>query len=376
MSADGNITKDLIYDAVAPDDFEAMLDLDRYNNRSTAFDKIISATHDHFWDPLDPKYIDFSAPWDMQTQPLMGEELSVALQTEYVKGKLNTPELRAQFLNKSLLYSFSSILHGEQGALNLSASLCHVLLDQGAQEYAANQTREEARHVTAFAKYIKARWGRPIECSKVLQDLLVDIIGSPEVYKKIIGMQMLVEGLAMGAFATFYQKLNDPLGRQLMQLVMTDEAFHHKFGKIWADRTIPKLSETEHQIVEDWAAHCFQILLFNLVSPSEQTALYEEFGLDPAKVLDEIQLLATDDARRQDMKEATNIFRVLIKTLLNAGIITDRTRAFYGMYVDMEELRAEGDKMVGDDIAEEGIKYLQKINFKDRVAANVSIAAE
>jgi hypothetical protein len=312
----------------------------------------------------------------MQTQPLMGEELSVALQTEYVKGKLNTPELRAQFLNKSLLYSFSSILHGEQGALNLSASLCHVLLDQGAQEYAANQTREEARHVTAFAKYIKARWGRPIECSKVLQDLLVDIIGSPEVYKKIIGMQMLVEGLAMGAFATFYQKLNDPLGRQLMQLVMTDEAFHHKFGKIWADRTIPKLSETEHQIVEDWAAHCFQILLFNLVSPSEQTALYEEFGLDPAKVLDEIQLLATDDARRQDMKEATNIFRVLIKTLLNAGIITDRTRAFYGMYVDMEELRAEGDKMVGDDIAEEGIKYLQKINFKDRVAANVSIAAE
>ena len=376
MAADGNITKDIIYDAVAPDDFESMLDLDRYNNRSSAFDKIISATHDHFWDPLDPKYIDFSAPWDMQSQPLVSEDLNVALHTDYVKAKLNTPELRAQFVNKSLLYSFSSILHGEQGALNLSASLCHVLLDQGAQEYAANQTREEARHVTAFAKYIKARWGRPIQCSKVLQDLLVDIIASPEVYKKIIGMQMLVEGLAMGAFATFYQKLNDPLGRQLMQLVMTDEAFHHKFGKIWADRTIPKLSEAEHAIVEDWAAHCFQILLFNLVSPSEQTALYEEFGLDPAKVLEEIQAIATDEVRREDMKESTNIFRVLIKTLLNAGIITDRTRAFYGMYVDMEELKAEGDRMVGDDIAEEGIKYLQKINFKDRIAANVTLAAE
>ncbi|HEY9236025.1 MULTISPECIES: ferritin-like domain-containing protein [Phenylobacterium] len=376
MGADGNITKDLIYDAVAPDDFESMLDLDRYNARSTAFDKIISATHDHFWDPLDKKYIDFDAPWDMQTQPLVSEELNVALQTDYVKAKLNTPELRAQFINKSLLYSFSSILHGEQGALNLSASLCHVLRDQGAQEYAANQTREEARHVTAFARYIKARWGRPIQCSKVLQDLLVDIIGSPEVYKKIIGMQMLVEGLAMGAFATFYQKLEDPLGRQLMQLVMTDEAFHHKFGKIWADRTIPKLSPEEHAIVEDWAAHCFQAVLFNLVSPSEQVALYEEFGLDPNKVLEEIQIIATDDARREDMKEATNIFRVLIKTLLNAGIITDRTRAFYGMYVDMEELKSEGDKMVGDDIAEEGIKYLQKINFKDRVASTVSIAAE
>jgi len=376
MAADGNITKDLIYDAVAPDDFESMLELDRYNARSTAFDKIISATHDHFWDPLDPKYIDFSAPWDMENQALIGEELNAALQTDYVKAKLNTPALRAQFVNKSLLYSFSSILHGEQGALNLSASLCHVLKAQGAQEYAANQTREEARHVTAFARYIKARWGRPIECSKVLQDLLVDIIGSPEVYKKIIGMQMLVEGLAMGAFATFYQKLNDPLGKQLMQLVMTDEAFHHKFGKIWADRTIPKLSETEHNIVEDWAAHCFQILLFNLVSPSEQVALYEEFGLDPARVLEEIQLIATDEVRREDMKEATNIFRVLIKTLLNAGIITDRTRAFYGMYVDMEELRLEGDRMVGDDIAEEGIAYLQKINFKDRIAQSVTLAAE
>ena len=134
MAADGNITKDLIYDAVAPDDFESMLDLDRYNGRSTAFDKIISATHDHFWDPLDKKYIDFDEPWDMETQPLVPEDLVVALQTEYVSNHLSDPNLRAQFINKSLLRSFSSILHGEQGALNLSASLCHVLLDQGAQD--------------------------------------------------------------------------------------------------------------------------------------------------------------------------------------------------------------------------------------------------
>jgi Long-chain fatty aldehyde decarbonylase len=373
--ADGNITKDLIYDAVAPDDFESMLTLDRYGQRSTAFDKIISATHDHFWDPLDKKYIDFDEPWDMDTQPLVSEDLNIALQTDYVSSHLKDPALRAQFINKSLLRSFSSILHGEQGALNLSASLCHVLYDQGAQEYAANQTREEARHVTAFAKYIKARWGRPVECSQVLKDLLVDIIASPEVYKKIIGMQMLVEGLAMGAFATFFQKLNDPLGRKLMQLVMTDEAFHHKFGKIWADRTVPKLTPEEHAIIEDWAAHCFQILLFNLVSPSEQRDLYLEFGLDPDKVLEEIQLIASDEKRREDMKEATNIFRVLIKTLLNAGIITDRTRAFYGMYVDMDELKAEGDRMVGDDIADEGIAYLKAINFKERAQA-LSLAAE
>jgi len=373
---DKNITKDVIYEAVSPDDFESMLHLDRYGNRSTAFDKIISATHDHFWDPLDKKYIDFDEPFDMENEALLPEDFVAALQTKYVQEILSDPKDRIRFINASTLRSFSSILHGEQGALNLSASLCHVLYDQGAQEYAANQTREEARHVTAFAKYIKARWGRPAACSPVLQNLLVDIIGSPEVYKKIIGMQMLVEGLAMGAFATFYQKLNDPLGRKLMQLVMTDEAFHHKFGKIWADRTIPKLSAEEHNVIEDWAAHCFQVLLFNLVAPSEQRDLYEEFGLDPDRVIAEFQEIATDEARREDMKEATNIFRVLIKTLLNAGIITDRTRAFYGMYVDMAELKAEGDRMVGDDIAEEGIKYLQTINFKDRTAVEVLIAAE
>jgi hypothetical protein len=66
--ADGNITKDSMYDAVAPDDFESMLNLDRYGQRTDAFDKIISATHDHFWDPLDKKYIDFDEPWDMMTQ--------------------------------------------------------------------------------------------------------------------------------------------------------------------------------------------------------------------------------------------------------------------------------------------------------------------
>ncbi len=373
--ADGNITKDSMYDAVAPDDFEALLNLDRYGERTDAFDKIISATHDHFWDPLDKKYIDFDEPWDMMNEALVPETLNIAIQTDYVSNHLKDPSLRAQFINKSLLRSFSSILHGEQGALNLSASLCHVLYDQGAQEYAANQTREEARHVTAFAKYIKARWGRPVECGATLKNLLVEIIHAPEVYKKIIGMQMLVEGLAMGAFATFFQQLRDPLGRKLMQLVMTDEAFHHKFGKIWADRTVPKLSPEEHAIIEDWAAHCFQVLLFNLVSPSEQRDLYEEFGLDPDKVLEEIAKIATDDARREDMKEASNIFRVLIKTLLNAGVITDRTRAFYGLYVDMDELKAEGDRMVGDDIAEEGIAFLKTINFRDRGPA-LSLAAE
>jgi hypothetical protein len=367
------ITKDNAYDAVAPDDFPAMLDVERYGNRSTAFDKIISATHDHFWDPLDKKYIDFTEPYDQETQQILPDEFFPIFQTRL--GDSLSPSERIRFANQSARWSLSSILHGEQGALALSASLCHILRDPGAQEYAANQTREEARHVTAFAAYIKARWGTPLPVGPTLKDLLTDIVLAPEVYKKIVGMQMLVEGLAMGAFATLYQKSQDPLLVKLCQLVMTDEAFHHKFGKIWADRTIPKLSEEEHNIVEDWAASCFQTLLFNLMNPEQMKPVYAEVGLDWQDAMAAIQEAFGDEHRREQMKQSANIFRVLIKTLLNAGIITDRTRSFYGVYVDMNELKAEGDLMVGDDIAEEGIKFLQAVNFGAN-ARVIKLAAE
>jgi hypothetical protein len=372
-----DITKDMVYESVAPDDFESMIELDRYAARSTAFDHIISATHDHFWDPLDKKYIDFGEPFDIEHVQMMPDEQIFQLQIPYVRDHLEKTGQKVKFANEMQLWSFSSILHGEQGALNLSASLCHVLKDQGAQEYAANQTREEARHVTAFAQYIKSRWGRPRPCGIVLKQLLVDIISAPEVYKKIIGMQMLVEGLAMGAFATGYKFNQDPLAKKLFQLVMTDEAFHHKFGKIWADRTVPRMSEDERNVVEDWAAHCFQSLLFNLGSPQQQAQMYRDFGLDPEKVMEGLMALRSNGRTRERLKESTNIFRVLIKTLVKSGLVTDRTRSFYATYVDMDELKAEGDRMVGDDIAEEGIAYLKAINFKERSDAGaVKVAAE
>ena len=164
---------------------------------------------------------------------------------------------------------------------------------------------------------------------------------------------------------------------KLCQLAMTDEAFHHKFGKIWADRTIPKLSQEERDIIEDWAATVFQTLLFNLVNPEQKKLIYADFGLDWREVQAEMLEAVTDEDRREGMKDAANVFRVLVKTLLKAGIITDRTKAFYATYVDMEELRGEGDRMVGDDIAEDGIRYLQKINFGANVDAlkEVTISA-
>src|ERR1043166_2382505 len=354
------IIKDEAYNAVDPSDFPAMLDVNRYGERSTAFDKIISATHDHFWDPLDKKYIDFSEPFDLDSQTILPEDFFPIFKTRV--GDTMSRAQKIKFAAQSTRWQISSILHGEQGALSLSASLCHILRDPGAQEYAANQTREEARHVTAFSKYIQARWGKPVKVGPALGDLLNELVASPLVWKKLVGMQMLIEGLAMGAFATLWKESRDPLLRHVCQLVMTDEAFHHKFGKIWADRTIPHLSKSEHEMIEDWAAQVFQVLLFNLGVPNQKEWIYREVGLDPEWCQQAFMEALTDAAIREELQETTNIFRVLIKTLLKAGIITDRTRGVYAAYVDMHELYAEGDRMVGDDIAEEGIKYLIALN--------------
>jgi hypothetical protein len=356
-----HITHDPIYDTVHRDDFPAMIEADRYADRSSAFDAIISATVDHFWDPNDPRYLDYAADdFDVSQDTVLPREMVVELNCAVADRLDEGQQLR--LANQNARFFLSSILHGEQGALSLSASLCQILRDPGAQEYAANQAREEARHVTAFSRYVQQRWGSPLSPGPTLATMMNELVLAPEVYKKLVGMQMLIEGLAMGAFATLHARSRDPLLRRLVQLVMTDEAFHHRFGKIWAERTVPRLSEEEHEKVEDWAAQCFQRLLFNLVNAEQKQQIYAEFGLEWQWVRSAVLEAFGDAQRREAMTQSTNIFRVLIKTLLKAGIITERSRATYASWVDMDELAREEDEVVGADVAEDGIEQLREIN--------------
>ncbi|MBV8191341.1 MAG: ferritin-like domain-containing protein [Alphaproteobacteria bacterium] len=367
------ITYDKAYDAVPPEDFAAMLEVPRYGRRTDAFDSIISATHEHFWDPLDKRYIDFEQPFDVANAPIMPLETVVELRSA-VADRLDDRQ-KVQLANDVLHWSVSNLLHGEQGALSLSASLCHVLLDPGAQEYAANQAREEARHVAGFTRYIAKRWGEPLPVGKTIEGVLADLVSTPEVYKKIVGMQMLIEGLAMGSFATLNAKTFDPVLRRLVQLVMSDEAFHHRFGRIWAAKTIRHLSEEEHRKVEDWAAQLFQMLLFNLINAEQKQVIYAKYGLDWQWVRDAVREVFSDEDRRAQLKEGTNIFRVLIKTLLHAGIITKRTAPLYAVWVDMDELEAEGEGIPGEVVAEEMLVVLRKINAKRKRIGVKKVAA-
>ena len=357
-------TGDAGYNTVDRDDFPALMDVERYGKRSTHFEEIIARTEEHFWNPEDPDYIDFGTPW-REDESILPLDFIPELQSA-VADRLDAGQ-RVAFANASAHWTLSNILHGEQGALNLSASLAEVFVDPGAQEYAANQVREEARHVHGFTKYLAARYaGRVLPPGKTLGALLTTLVTSDVVYKKLVGMQMLVEGLAMCAFASLHVKSNDPLLRRLCQLTMTDEAFHHKFGKIWAQATLPALTPEQHDEVEDWALECFNTLLFNLVNAEQKKVIYPRFGLDPAWVQGAMVEAFTNAHRRRLMTQSTDVFRTLIKTLLHAGIITERTRAAYAAWVDMQELAAEGDGMVGDAIAEDGIRYLKEVNASKR----------
>ena len=371
MSRNGKnaMNKDPAYNATNPSHFIPMIEKDRYIERVDSFDQMISATHKHFWDPNDKSYIDFDEPFDMENEYIVDPDVfCMELRVPAIANSL-TEKQKIKLNNESFRWVLSQILHGEQGALSLSASLCHVLKDPGAQEYAANQTREEARHVTGFTNYIKARWGSPYPVGPTLGRILEQIVSSDVVYKKIVGMQMMIEGLAMGAFGMAHQDTNDPLLKTLLKFTMSDEAFHHKFGKIWADRTVPKLSESERYKVEDWSAMIFKDLLYNLVNPWEKKAIYQSVGLDHKFVTKHfMQEIDRDSVIREEMMESNNIFRVLCKTLLKANIITERTRKTYAEFVNMVELNAEDDEVAGIDIANEGLAQLEQINKGRKVA--------
>jgi len=200
----------------------------------------------------------------------------------------------------------SSILHGEQGALSLSASLCHILRDPGAQN--TPPTRHARKPVTSPPFDVhQGALGQARRCRSARSALLNELVGSPFVWKKLVGMQMLIEGLAMGAFASIWKDARDPLLRHLCQLVMTDEAFHHKFGKIWADRTIPYLSPEEHNPSKTGRHRCSWSC--STISAARSEGLdVQAVGLDPVWCQGAFMEAFTEADVRADMQDATNIF--------------------------------------------------------------------
>ncbi|MGV1089559.1 MAG: ferritin-like domain-containing protein, partial [Mycobacterium sp.] len=163
---------------------------------------------------------------------------------------------RAEFRQHNQAWNLSQFLHGEQGAMVCAAKIVEVVPDMDAKFYAATQTMDEARHVEAFSKFLQDKVGLVYPINSNLSALLKDTLSDSRWDMPYLGMQVLIEGLALAAFGTM-RDIAAPgsLAKQLLAYVMQDEARHVAFGRIslkdyYAALTDKERSEREEFVVE------------------------------------------------------------------------------------------------------------------------------
>ncbi|MXW57638.1 MAG: ferritin-like domain-containing protein [Acidimicrobiia bacterium] len=155
-----------------------------------------------------------------------------------------------EFSLESFKWRMSQFLHGEQGALLCTAKIVETVPWIDAKYYAATQVVDEARHVEVFGQYIETKLGDSYPINVHLKMLLDDIINDSRWDMTYLGMQIMVEGLALAAFGFMYQLTPEPLLKQLLRYVMADEARHVAFGvlslqEFYSELTVPELRERQ-----------------------------------------------------------------------------------------------------------------------------------
>src|SRR4030081_1304912 len=150
-------------------------------------------------------------------------------------------------------WTLSQFLHGEQGALICTAKVVETVPWIDAKYYAATQVMDEARHVEVFAKYLDEKLSGHYPINAHLRLLLDDIIGDPRWDMTYLGMQIMVEGLALAPFGFIQQMTTEPLLKQLLRYVMSDEARHVAFGVLSLQEYYQELSGAEIRERQEFA---------------------------------------------------------------------------------------------------------------------------
>ncbi len=127
-------------------------------------------------------------------------------------------------------WMLSQFMHGEQGALVCTAKIVETVPWIDAKYYASTQVMDEARHVEVFAKYLDTKLSGHYPINAHLKMLLDDIVEDSRWDMTYLGMQIMVEGLALAAFGFIHAMTQEPLLKQLLRYVMSDEARHVAFG--------------------------------------------------------------------------------------------------------------------------------------------------
>lgn len=157
-------------------------------------------------------------------------------------------------------WQFSQFLHGEQGALLCAAKIVQTVPDLDAKFYAATQVMDEARHVEVYARYLNEKLELAYPINPDLKTLLDQVLTDRRWDFTYLGMQILIEGLALAAFGTIRDLATDPLGCQLNAYVMQDEARHVAFGRFALRDYYPELSDAERREREEFVVEACHLM--------------------------------------------------------------------------------------------------------------------
>jgi len=191
-------------------------------------------------------------------------------------------------------WSLSQFMHGEQGALVCTAKIVETVPWIDAKYYAATQVMDEARHVEVFAKYLDTKLSGHYPINIHLKMLLDDIISDSRWDMTYLGMQIMVEGLALAAFGMAHQTTPDPLLKQLLRYVMSDEARHVAFGVLSLKEFYAGLTEIEMLERQEFA---FEAAL-RMRNRFLQQEIWERLGVDVHEAIRTFK--QPDEVKNQD----------------------------------------------------------------------------
>jgi rubrerythrin len=265
-------------------------------------------------------------------------------------------DTRWQLTRRTAAFRLSNFLHGEQGALMVAAQLVNAVPHTDAKFYAATQTMDEARHVEVFAKYIeKLDEVRPI--APALKTILDATLQTDDWMKKLVGMQIVVEGLALYSFREMRNLTEEPLLKDLLTYVARDESRHHAYGVQYIARCVPCLNLAQRAELEDFALEAARGLIDRRNQQTFLSAvmqMWAEIGIDPAALLTSLQ--NEREGLTRNMQKGRRLGPVqgfVIPTLRRCGLLSERVAARYYEFL-RENL---GGNLLGQDV-EEFMKYI------------------
>jgi len=263
-------------------------------------------------------------------------------------------------------FMLSQFLHGEQGALLATAKIVQTVPDEESKFYAANQVADEARHVEVYHRYLTEKLGVSYPVVPSLQELLDDILRDPRWDVTFLGMQIMVEGLALAAFSMMrMMRAGEPLIQDITTRIMGDESRHVAFGVLaLGDFYKTELGGRELAEREDFVIEASHLLRERLL----MTPVFERLGRD-------VPVWTEWSNHTPFMKGFRQMtFSKIVPNLKRLGLLTPRVRA---AYEKMDLLRFEHLKDSVEEAEpqppEELVKLLMEF-LNTRVASDGSVS--